>query len=221
MLAVIGDSANAASIGVHRALGFVHAGTMRPPAGSSIAGSTSSSCRRALGPGDATAGDRAVSATPAALEDASRPGSPLLGGSLGLHRFYLHGARDAWAWLHPWPTLVGAYGFWRLRSSASTTRSAAGSLPLLGGDARERACSPAHRLRPHARPSAGATASARRRRPRTGWADGDRRRRRARRRRDRARWRRSPSPPSATSSCEADAPRSPRSSQSSSQTPSA
>ena len=39
----------------------------------------------------------------------------LLGGSLGLHRFYLYGARDGWAWLCPWPTLVGAYGFWRLR----------------------------------------------------------------------------------------------------------
>ena len=39
----------------------------------------------------------------------------LVGGSLGLHRFYLHGARDAWAWLHPLPTLVGAYGFWRMR----------------------------------------------------------------------------------------------------------
>ena len=38
----------------------------------------------------------------------------LVGGSLGLHRFYLHGARDLWGWLHPWPTLVGAYGFWRL-----------------------------------------------------------------------------------------------------------
>jgi len=39
----------------------------------------------------------------------------LLGGSLGLHRFYLYGAGDFWGWLHPWPTLVGAYGFWRLR----------------------------------------------------------------------------------------------------------
>ena len=39
----------------------------------------------------------------------------LLGGSLGLHRFYLHGAADVWGWLHPLPTLVGAYGFWRLR----------------------------------------------------------------------------------------------------------
>jgi TM2 domain-containing membrane protein YozV len=25
----------------------------------------------------------------------------LLGGSLGLHRFYLHGPRDLLAWLHP------------------------------------------------------------------------------------------------------------------------
>ena len=39
----------------------------------------------------------------------------LVGGSLGLHRFYLHGARDGWAWLHPWPTLLGGYGFWRMR----------------------------------------------------------------------------------------------------------
>ena len=39
----------------------------------------------------------------------------LLGGSLGLHRFYLYGARDGWAWLHALPALVGAFGFWRLR----------------------------------------------------------------------------------------------------------
>jgi TM2 domain-containing membrane protein YozV len=39
----------------------------------------------------------------------------LIAGSLGLHRFYLHGVRDGWAWLHPWPTLLGGYGFWRLR----------------------------------------------------------------------------------------------------------
>ena len=31
----------------------------------------------------------------------------LVGGSLGLHRFYLFGLRDAWGWLHPWPTLLG------------------------------------------------------------------------------------------------------------------
>ena len=39
----------------------------------------------------------------------------LVGGSLGLHRFYLHGFADGWAWLYPAPTLLGAYGFWRMR----------------------------------------------------------------------------------------------------------
>ncbi|MGK2897409.1 MAG: hypothetical protein ACSLE9_01790 [Burkholderiaceae bacterium] len=39
----------------------------------------------------------------------------LLGGSLGLHRLYLRGRGDRWAWLHWPPTLVGAYGFWRMR----------------------------------------------------------------------------------------------------------
>jgi TM2 domain-containing membrane protein YozV len=39
----------------------------------------------------------------------------LVGGSLGLHRFYLHGGGDIVGWLHPWPTLLGVYGFWRMR----------------------------------------------------------------------------------------------------------
>ena len=39
----------------------------------------------------------------------------LVAGTLGAHRFYLHGARDALAWLHVPPTLVGAYGWWRMR----------------------------------------------------------------------------------------------------------
>ena len=56
----------------------------------------------------------------------------LVGGGLGLHRFYLHGSRDVWAWLHPWPTLVGAYGFWRMREFG--VYDARGSLlvPILG-----------------------------------------------------------------------------------------
>lgn len=36
------------------------------------------------------------------------------GGTFGLHRFYLHGARDWLAWLLPVPTLVGAYGVLRM-----------------------------------------------------------------------------------------------------------
>jgi hypothetical protein len=38
----------------------------------------------------------------------------LLGGPLGLHRFYLFGARDALGWLLPVPTLIGAYGVLRM-----------------------------------------------------------------------------------------------------------
>jgi TM2 domain-containing membrane protein YozV len=56
----------------------------------------------------------------------------LLGGSIGLHRFYLHGTRDAWAWLHPWPTLVGAYGFWRMREFGVDDARGALLVPLLG-----------------------------------------------------------------------------------------
>jgi hypothetical protein len=56
----------------------------------------------------------------------------LLGGSLGLHRFYLYGAGDAWAWLHPWPTLVGAVGFWRLREIGLDDTRGAFLVPLLG-----------------------------------------------------------------------------------------
>jgi hypothetical protein len=56
----------------------------------------------------------------------------LVSGSLGLHRFYLFGARDAWAWLHPLPTLVGAYGFWRLRELGTDDRLGAMLVPLLG-----------------------------------------------------------------------------------------
>jgi hypothetical protein len=56
----------------------------------------------------------------------------LLGGSLGLHRFYLHGMRDPWAWLHPWPTLVGAYGFWRMRTWGVDDARGSALVPLLG-----------------------------------------------------------------------------------------
>ena len=39
----------------------------------------------------------------------------LLGGSLGLHRFYLYGWRDLPGWCFPLPTLLGAYGVYRAR----------------------------------------------------------------------------------------------------------
>ena len=56
----------------------------------------------------------------------------VIGGRLGMHRFYLHGARDAWAWLHPWPTLIGAYGFWRMREFGTDDRLGSQLVPLLG-----------------------------------------------------------------------------------------
>jgi len=39
----------------------------------------------------------------------------VVAGTLGAHRFYLYGTRDLLAWLHVPPTLVGAYGWWRMR----------------------------------------------------------------------------------------------------------
>ena len=56
----------------------------------------------------------------------------LVGGSLGLHRFYLHGAADRLGWLLPLPTLVGAYGFWRMRELGIDDRLGALLVPLLG-----------------------------------------------------------------------------------------
>ena len=59
MLAVIGDSANAASIGVHRALGFVPAGTIRSAGWKFDRWLDVVLMQKALGPGDATAGPAA------------------------------------------------------------------------------------------------------------------------------------------------------------------
>jgi hypothetical protein len=38
----------------------------------------------------------------------------LVGGTLGLHRFYLHGFKDALGWLSPIPTALGLYGLERM-----------------------------------------------------------------------------------------------------------
>ena len=53
-------------------------------------------------------------------------------GSLGLHRFYLHGVGDRWGWLYPLPTLAGAYGAWRMRELGIDDRLGAVLVPLLG-----------------------------------------------------------------------------------------
>jgi len=56
----------------------------------------------------------------------------LFGGSLGLHRFYLHGARDTLAWLHPLPTAAGLWGVDRMLGLGQDDQLAWVLLPLLG-----------------------------------------------------------------------------------------
>ncbi|HEX2010348.1 MAG TPA: NINE protein [Roseateles sp.] len=56
----------------------------------------------------------------------------LLLGSFGLHRFYLHGLTDRWAWLFPWPTLAGLYGLQRMELLGQDDRLSWLLMPLLG-----------------------------------------------------------------------------------------
>ena len=56
----------------------------------------------------------------------------LIGGSLGLHRFYLHGLRDRWGWLFIPPTLVGLYGVLRMRELGADDHMAWAMIPFLG-----------------------------------------------------------------------------------------
>ena len=55
-----------------------------------------------------------------------------IGGAFGVHRLYLHGLRDVWAWLHPWPTLAGLYGVQRVQSLGQDDHLSWLLLPLLG-----------------------------------------------------------------------------------------
>jgi hypothetical protein len=56
----------------------------------------------------------------------------LAAGVWGAHRFYLHGVRDAWAWLHAVPTLAGLLGLRRLQTLGVDDRLSWLLLPLLG-----------------------------------------------------------------------------------------
>lgn len=56
----------------------------------------------------------------------------VIGGSLGLHRFYLHGLRDPVGWLFPLPTSLGLYGLQRLRALGQDDLLSWLLLPLLG-----------------------------------------------------------------------------------------
>ena len=56
----------------------------------------------------------------------------LIGGSVGLHRFYLRGPRDTLAWLHAVPTLIGLAGLQRAVELGQDDQLAWLLLPLLG-----------------------------------------------------------------------------------------
>lgn len=78
--------------------------------------------------------------------------SAVLGGSLGLHRFYLHGIRDAWAWLHALPTALGLIGVQRLRHIGQDDVWAWILIPVLGlMISQAMLCAIVHALTPDAR----------------------------------------------------------------------
>lgn len=55
-----------------------------------------------------------------------------LGGPVGLHRFYLHGPRDAGGWFLPIPTALGLYGIARVQEFGLDDRLSWVLIPLLG-----------------------------------------------------------------------------------------
>lgn len=56
----------------------------------------------------------------------------LVGGTLGLHRFYLKGLGDWVGWLHPLPTALGVIGVTRMRDLGQDDRLAWALIPVLG-----------------------------------------------------------------------------------------
>lgn len=56
----------------------------------------------------------------------------VLGGTLGLHRLYLNGLRDVWAWLHVAPSLLGLAGVMRMRQLGQDDQVSWLLIPLLG-----------------------------------------------------------------------------------------
>jgi hypothetical protein len=56
----------------------------------------------------------------------------LAGGAVGLHRLYLRGLGDVWAWLHLLPTSAGYLGVLRLRDIGVDDRLSWALMPLLG-----------------------------------------------------------------------------------------
>jgi TM2 domain len=55
-----------------------------------------------------------------------------LGGAMGVHRLYLHGLQDMWAWLHIPLTGLGLWGVQRVQTLGQDDRLSWLLLPLLG-----------------------------------------------------------------------------------------
>jgi hypothetical protein len=56
----------------------------------------------------------------------------LIGGPLGLHRFYLHGIGDKLGWALPVPGALGIYGIWRVLRLGVDDPLSSVLLPMLG-----------------------------------------------------------------------------------------
>lgn len=56
----------------------------------------------------------------------------VIGGTLGLHRFYLRGFGDLLGWLHAVPTLAGLLGVLRMRALGQDDRLSWVLIPILG-----------------------------------------------------------------------------------------
>lgn len=56
----------------------------------------------------------------------------LLVGVFGVHRLYLHGLKDRWAWAFPLPTVLGLIGVQRMNHLGQDDRLAWVLIPLLG-----------------------------------------------------------------------------------------
>lgn len=56
----------------------------------------------------------------------------VIGGPLGLHRFYLHGLKDPVGWLFPLPTLIGLVGVVRMLNLGQDDVVAWVLIPILG-----------------------------------------------------------------------------------------
>ena len=81
---------------------------------------------------------QATAGSPALRDPADVPSKTLatwiavIGGSIGLHHFYLHGVRSRWGWLYPIPTLVGVVGALRMRQYGVDDRLSWALIPWLG-----------------------------------------------------------------------------------------